>query len=86
MDAEQRQILKVLVDQKVRENTVSRIYRSCDPEDLTISADEAEELGYTEIASALRHFRDNVVNVLFAEGWSLDRIERAAFRAMGVKQ
>jgi hypothetical protein len=45
-------------------------------------AAEAEEKGFDEIAEAIRKFRDSVVNVMLGEGISLDRIERAAYRAL----
>lgn len=79
MNGEQRETLKKLVDAATRDR-VDRGYGDCDPESLTIKADEADVQGYPEIAEALRNFRDKVVNPLLGEGWTLDRIEQAAMR------
>lgn len=77
MDAQTRNYLKSRIDAETRIR-VERGRGDVDPENLTRRALEAEELGYDEIAQALRNFRDKVVNPLLAEGWSLERIENAA--------
>lgn len=73
---EQRETIRYYRDLDAR-NKIANGYLDCDPESLTIKAAEAEELGHKEIASALRKFRDDVVNVLIGEGWDLNRIEIA---------
>ena len=78
MDRETRELLKAQLDKAARER-VKRGYLDCDPESLTRRALEAQDLGYDEIAQALINFRDKVVNVLLGEGWTLERIEQAAF-------
>lgn len=85
MDAEQRKILKELVDQQSRDRA-ERGYGNCDPEYLSKIAIEDEEQGYQEQADAIRRFRDMVVNPLLGEGWSLSRIEEAAMRHFGGKK
>lgn len=77
MTHEDRIALKYLIDKAVREK-INTGYLDCDPESLTISANNTDDLGHTEVAQALRSFRDNVVNKLLGEGWDLNRIEMAA--------
>lgn len=79
MDKDKRELLKKLVDHEARIRAASG-FADCDPESLSIRALEAEELGYDEIASGLRNFRDLVVNRLLAEGWVLERIEMALYQ------
>lgn len=87
MDAETRQLIKSAIDNTIRSKLEQNVvYRSCDPEDLSIAADRAEEQGYPEVAGALRRFRDMVVNPLLGEGWTLDRIEAATFNHFKNKQ
>jgi hypothetical protein len=79
MDAETRKLLKQAVDIASRE-AVANGRMDLDPESLTRRAWEADEQGFPEIGDALRKLRDDVVNHLLGEGWSLDRIEQAFYR------
>lgn len=82
MNAADRKALRMAVDRAARERAESG-YMDCDPETLTTRADDADRQGLPEVASALRAFRDRVVNPLLGEGWTLARIEEAALRHWG---
>jgi len=73
LSSEQRQALKKLIDEKARERSQNRF--NCDPEHISRVALELEELGIHQAAKSLRFFRDNVVNVLLGDGWSIEMIE-----------
>lgn len=79
MDKETREYLKNRLDREARAR-VERGWMNCDPEYLTIRAMEARELGHEEVAEALEHFRDRVVNTLIGEGWTVERIEAVAYK------
>lgn len=73
--------LKHRVSEAAKERAENTSYLDCDPESLSVRANEAEAIGHQEIADALRKFRDVVVNPLLGEGWTLERIEDAMYRA-----
>lgn len=79
MDRETREYIKQKVNEASRRRAESG-YMNCDPETLTRRANEAEALGFDDVAEALVNFRDKVVNVLLGEGWDLARIEAAVLR------
>lgn len=79
--SEQRRALKRLIDAAARERIKSG-YMDCDPESLTVRADEAETQGHEAVATALRNFRDEVVNPLLGMGLDLARVEQAVHATM----
>lgn len=79
MDKEIRDYLRSEVSKRSKERADNG-FLDCDPESLTRRANEAYDLGLDEIGDALSRFRDLVVNQLLGEGWTLDRIEQAAYR------
>jgi hypothetical protein len=76
MDKDYKDYLRREIDKAARLRVESG-YLDCDPESLSSRALEAEILGFPEVAQAFRNFRDNVVNQLIGEGWSVERIEAA---------
>lgn len=81
MDNETRKYLKREIDKRARERD-----NSLSPDDLTVKAAECDELGYPELAESFRNIRDKLVNPLLGEGWTLERIERAAHHYFKRKQ
>lgn len=84
MDRDIRDYLRKQVDLVARQRAETG-WMDCDPESLTMRANEADSLGYYEIGEALRTFRDKVVNQLLSEGWSLSKIEQVAYVNFSVK-
>ena len=79
MDKETRDLLRAAVDQASRARAARGVF-NCDPESLTERANQAEADGLPEVAVAFRNFRDNVVNRLMGEGWTIERIEETVMR------